>query len=537
MKNTAEQNKCVEIYAKKAPFKIEAVAGSGKTTTIRIMAESDSSRSALYLAFNKAAATEAGDKMPINTQCRTTHSIAYQAIITPNPLLRAKLSRPPYDRNNYVNAGGTVKEIANLANVKRTGGVNRLAIARLAKQAVSTFEASSVTLVDKAHVSHNELNILERKAAAFQEPFDRKKVLKAVVECARILWTKRIDQGSPVVMTHDTYLKLYQLSKPSLDYDVIFLDEAQDTSDCVIDIVMQTVERGTQIVCVGDTFQSIYGWRGAVNALAKIQTQSTPLSQSWRYGPAVAAVATHILDKAMIVKGSPHLDTVVGPVDTSKPYTMLFRTNTKLIQKGQELIREGHNIRMDVDVKGFVRLLDSMIALKFNDKKNVKHEDVLIHESWQELLDEAEVVNGELKLLSGLIERGNPDEVLASLRSYQPSNNPHVILSTAHKSKGMEYQQVILAEDFMDVFDKEGNFVEPPEMERNLLYVAATRAMGVLELNSTVEAIIDYRLANDDEMPIEDVLEREGFSTTSIEEKFDTVVRNQVRSLQQDMNH
>lgn len=530
MKNTAEQNTCIELYAAKKPFKVESVAGSGKTTTVKLMAESDMSRTALYLAFNKAAADEASEKMPSNTECRTTHSIAYRSIIgNPNSVLGSKLSRPAWNPKRYVNAGGTVKEIKNLAKVQDVPGANKLAIARVAKQTVACFEASASKTITQDHIPYAELKKLQDKAEKLETPFSEKQFINAVVDCAKMLWEARIDECSPVVMTHDTYLKLYQLSKPVLNYDVIFLDEAQDTSDCVIDIVMQQMDKGVQVVVVGDSYQQIYAWRGAVNALAKIDTKSTPLSQSWRYGPAVASVATYILNGAMQVKGSPHLDTKVGIVDTSKPYTQLFRTNIKLIQQGVKLIRQGVKVRMDVDIKGFVKMLESMLALKYGDMKAVKHEDVVIHATWEDLLEEAEVVKGELKLLSGLIERGNAHEVLDILADHSNARNPHVILSTAHKSKGMEYNQVILADDFMDAYDDDGKFVEPNDMERNLMYVAATRAQGVLQLNKTVEEIIAYRQKN---KCFDDPLN--GDYENDIEEIFDSVVRNEVSSLQND---
>ena len=484
---------CIKVSAGDSLYLTDNFIVTHNTTTVRIMAESDMERSALYLAFNKAAAAEAAEKMPMNTECRTTHSIAYRSIIGGDEAMRSKLSRPAWNPKKYVNAGGTVKEIKNLCKVKDVPGANKLAISRVAKQTVACFEASASKAITQDHIPHGETKKLKDKAKALNTAFSEKQFCEAVVRCAKVLWEARIDRSSPVVMTHDTYLKLYQLSGASLNYDVIFLDEAQDTSNCVIDIVMQQSERGTQVVAVGDTYQSIYEWRGAVNALAKIQTKSTPLSQSWRYGPEVATVATHILNAAMIVKGSPHLDTVVGTVDTTKPYTQLFRTNVKLIQQGVKLIRQGVKVRMDVDVKGFVKMLTSMMALKWGETKNVKHEDVVIHATWDDLLEEAEVVKGELKLLSGLIERGNAQEVLDILGDYTKANNPHVILSTAHKSKGMEYNQVILADDFMDVHDDEGNFIEPNDMERNLLYVAATRAQGVLQLNKTVIDIIEQR--------------------------------------------
>jgi len=486
-KPTNEQQVCIETFSKKKSFKVEAVAGSGKTSTVKLMAESDPSRKALYLAFNKAAAEEAASKMPSHVTCKTTHSIAYAAF---GAKYREKLSRP---RGGYTNVAGTVKEISRYFSVKNTPSLNKNAISRLSKLTVACFEASSDDRIGEKHIPFIELQMLSKKAEIKGDYFDKLAVITSVLKVAMQLWEARVDIYSPVLITHDTYLKMYQLSKPTLQYDVIFLDEAQDTSDCVIDIVMGQTGH-SQVVCVGDSFQAIYSWRGAVNALAKIKSQSTPLSQSFRYGPEVAKIATHILDGAMNVRGFDKIPTKVGLVDREKPYTHLFRTNVALIKEGVRLIKEGVDVRINANVNGFVRMLESMLALWLGNKKDVKHEDIVIHETWEDLVEEAGVVKGELKLLANLIKSGDHYMVLETLSSYNNPYNAHVTLTTAHKSKGMEYDQVLLSDDFPDVIDDKGIYTELNIMERNLLYVAATRAKVCLEVNKTVADIVVHRL-------------------------------------------
>ena len=63
------------------PLKIAAFAGTGKTSTLTFMAKSRTS-SGLYLAFNKAIATEAKQKFPKTVDCRTTHSLAYRSVVS-----------------------------------------------------------------------------------------------------------------------------------------------------------------------------------------------------------------------------------------------------------------------------------------------------------------------------------------------------------------------------------------------------------------------------------------------------------------------
>jgi hypothetical protein len=409
---------------------------------------------------------------------------------------REKLSRP---RGGYVNVAGTVSEIVKFFSVKSTGSLSKSGIARLAKLTVAAFESSAAPELGEQHISQSEMNLLAKKADSKGDFFDKQSVVTRVMKLANQLWEARIDLCSPVLITHDTYLKMYQLSKPVLRHDVIFLDEAQDTSDCVIDIVMGQTDH-SQVVCVGDSFQAIYGWRGAVNALAKIQTQSTPLSQSFRYGPKVAAVATAILDGAMQVRGFDKMPTEVGEVDRSKPYTMLFRTNGALIEEGMQLINQGVQVGIEVDTKGYVKKLESAAELFHNGySRKVKHEDIVIFEGgWSELLEEAELVKGELARIAKQVMSGEYRRTIAILGRYTKPKSPQVKLTTAHKSKGMEYDQVVLADDFPDVIDEDGEYHELGDMERNLIYVAATRAQVCLELNDTVRDIIEHRTAGDD---------------------------------------
>ncbi len=509
-KPTNQQTACVETYGKKESFKVEAVAGSGKTSTVELMANSDDTRSALYLAFNKASADEAGTKMPFHVICKTTHSIAYRIF---GVKYKDKLSRP---RSGYVNMAGTVGEITKFFNVKSSPTLTKNAISRLAKQTVSAFESSAAFDLTSKHVPMGDLNALKEKTESKAEVFDMDSAIKHVMKIAKLLWEGRVDLTSKVLITHDTYLKLYQLSKPVLEYDVIFLDEAQDTSDCVIDIVMRQTEHA-QVVCVGDSFQAIYGWRGAVNALGKIKSQSTPLSKSFRYGPKVAAVATAILNGAMIVEGFDKIPTEIGEVDRDMPYTMLFRTNAMLIAEGLSLIEQGVSVDIAVDTRDFIKKLDSAIELHKGNAWKAKHEDICVFDKWSDLLIEAEIMveveeedlgtgeiitklkrsqgngKGELGRIAMHIENGEAFDILRILRSYTRPKTPHVTLITAHRSKGMEYPQVVLANDFPKVTNEEGDFMEPNDMERNLLYVASTRAQGCLELNQTVEDIIAER--------------------------------------------
>ncbi|MDF5653196.1 3'-5' exonuclease, partial [Vibrio parahaemolyticus] len=66
-----------------------------------------------------------------------------------------------------------------------------------------------------------------------------------------------------------------------------------------------------------------------------------------------------------------------------------------------------------------------------------------------------------------------------------------ITVSTAHRCKGLEWDFVQLYDDFPDVLDPELDPMARDD-EINLLYVASTRAMRILALNSAVEMVIRY---------------------------------------------
>ena len=60
-----------------------------------------------------------------------------------------------------------------------------------------------------------------------------------------------------------------------------------------------------------------------------------------------------------------------------------------------------------------------------------------------------------------------------------------IILTTAHKAKGLEWNNVLMMDDFQDLV-YEDEYIDPSEIEPdefNLIYVTVTRAMSNLRLD------------------------------------------------------
>lgn len=485
MTPTTQQLYCITSTHAEAMVKIEACAGAGKTSTLVLIANSVIQES-IYMAFNKVTAMEAAAKFPAHVTCQTTHSLAFAVF---GHQLMNKLSRP---KGKYVNVAGTGSEIAKfykLCSVDIAGEVvaTANAIGVYVKRTVERFEQSADMQMHKGNVPQFDM---EKVIAA-----DRN-IVAYVLKAAQKLWKDRIDVNSIVLATHDTYLKQYQLSKPVLPFKVLYLDEAQDTTPCVLDIVMN--QKHMKIVLVGDRRQAIYGWRGANNAMQQVDCAVAPLSMSFRYGKGIANVATHVLGRDMIIDGREDLPSTIGynVVDKTKPYMYLFRTNAMLLDEAVRAIDSGEKVKVEVDVRDFVKILQSAQALFDGDMKNVKHERILPYAKWSGLVEEAKEIGGELKRLQGIVEAGRSEHIISVLEGYEAPPDALATYTTAHKAKGREADQVVLADDFPSHYGKDGEWIGLSEAEQNLLYVAVTRSQRVLEINNSVFEVLEkYRIA------------------------------------------
>ena len=484
MNPTEQQQKCIAAAVKHAVLKIEAGAGSGKTSTLKMVSENVPARS-LYVAFNKVTATDASEKFPSHVTCKTTHSIAYAKF---GRVLQDKLKRPS---GGYKNVAFTGTEIARFYKVGCI--IDSFGIIVTTENAVGLFVRLTVERFEQS---------ADKEISAKHLPkMDMEKTLKAdpkagdyVLRIANKLWKDRIDPTSVVMASHDTYLKQFQLSKPDLGYKVIYLDEAQDSTPCVLDIVMTQAKYGAKIILVGDRRQAIYGWRGAINAMERIEGHSEYLTKSFRFGQGVAEVANAVLMGKMTLTGREDMPSKIGSggtVDRTKPYMYLFRTNTGLLYSAVAAISKGEDIRLEIDVNDFIRMLQSAYALYQNDMPNVKHENILPYPTWKEYKEESQKIKGEMQRIVAIIDGGDYHRFVKTLENFQNPAHARIVYTTAHKAKGREHEQVILADDFPSHYDG-GEWIGLAETEQNLLYVAVTRAQHVLEINDSVREAQDY---------------------------------------------
>jgi superfamily I DNA/RNA helicase len=472
---TQEQLCIVETFKSTQVLKVNAVAGSGKTSTLLLLAD-EFKQPSLLLAFNKAIADEASKRFPAHVQCRTMNSVAYAEF---GRALQHKLN---LNKNPKLNTMRSIKNTIDWFKLQdydmATPAISARVIANLSREAVERFCHSSRLSISESDLYKKDFTELQKN-----HEFSSEHLKRAVVNLAKLIWRERINPISCSFCTHDTYVKLWSLSNPELNYDILYIDESQDINPCVLSVL----EKQTcKVVYVGDQYQSIYGFRGAINAMKNIQAPTLSLSQSWRYGEAIAGVAECILSKdSVTVKGNPCIKSILCDVPQEEHYTMIFRTNAELLNQAEQLIDSGVSVQIEINVKDFIRQVNSVIELKKGSKPF--HDNIARFGSFPELLEYAKE-SVEIQRLLNTAMRADVQEFLSKLESNNLCSNPSVILTTAHKSKGLEFDNVVVANDFKF---GENDLLSMPEQELNLLYVACTRAKKKLQLPCVLKMYYD----------------------------------------------
>ncbi|WP_457641237.1 3'-5' exonuclease [Persephonella sp.] len=482
MKPTEEQLAVINALRKANNIKIYAYAGAGKTTTLKMLTQTYSAYKFLYLAFNRSIATEAKQKFPFNTYIRTTHALALSMV-----------------KNDL--------KVENPKNLKVIDIIDLYDIGdySFAKLILDSFRMYCHSDKDKI----NEENIYsliasDKDVLASYQILKKiyKNVLTETTEKVQDLWNKMID--GYIHMTHDFYLKYFQLNidkyKYKMRWDVILLDEAQDTNDVTLDIFKKIpVEKK---VMVGDVYQKIYGFRGSVNAMEKWNADiQLWLSTTFRFHSRIAQQANQILKNFR--KESVLIKTVREPDNKIETVAFLSRTNSGLIEIADALIEKGKLFNTIRNAEDIFRLPLSVLGF-IEGYKGIKDKWLFRFDSIEELREFAEMVN-DIELKTAInIALAYKHRLYEIFDIVQGMNRlkANIFLSTAHTAKGLEWDRVIIWDNFPDFIDlfaekriesinhflrllsqNKKNALEIAE-EINLFYVAITRAKKELINNS-----------------------------------------------------
>jgi DNA helicase-2/ATP-dependent DNA helicase PcrA len=283
---------------------VNAVAGSGKTTTLVQAASLVPPGDLLFLAFNKAIVEELQRRLPATAQVQTLNSLGHRAL---GKHLDVRLQ---LDNHKYDDIAADL-----LKNEAIPGGEAFGETKRAVKQLVSFAQSTLANTDDES---------LAELADSFGVNIDIKGVWESTIyavvrECLRI----GEQEGTKGRISFDDQIWLPVLwgVKPAKAL-FTFVDECQDLSAAKLELALSAGHptKGRRLL-VGDPRQAIYGFAGAdAESFNKIveRTKATvlPLSVSYRCPISVVAAAKAIVPSIEYAQDAPTGH--VGAFDQSK---------------------------------------------------------------------------------------------------------------------------------------------------------------------------------------------------------------------------
>lgn len=449
---------------------VNALAGTGKTS---VTVEKDYylpaelRNDSVSVAFNSDIFKELEARVAIGVLAKTIHALGRAALVQAFPRLRPlsatnKRKYEGYIRAEFGNDRKTMVARENLAQM-----IDR------ARDYLAWTAEDMDPLFDQYEMESGHLTRAEFLAAA-------EKILNAGLRD-----TSTIDFGDMIAMPIYHNLELRR-------YSVVSVDEYQDLCPAQHELLDRSIKVGGIMFTVGDENQAIYLWRGADSdsisvGIARYKSTVYPLNCTYRCGRAIVASAQKYVP-GLVCPPNAHegsvseinIDKLIDEVNIGD--VILSRLNAPMLKICFALIRVG----IPANIQG----RDVAENLKFMIKRSgAETIDALLDwvEQWRVTETERrsrsrkpiEIVNDTAECFDTLCEgRYDIADVIQAIEDLFPNPktfpNRIVVLSTVHRAKGKEWKRVFMMRDTF--FLKRGN----PREEKNLAYVAETRAMNEL---------------------------------------------------------
>ncbi|MEP2668804.1 MAG: UvrD-helicase domain-containing protein [Cyclobacteriaceae bacterium] len=473
-----EQN---EILSCDGDLKVNATAGSGKTTTLALKAKLVEDDPVLILTFNKAAKYEVENKCREfsvnNVTAEHVHSLAY---------------RNTFGKKKVKIGDLQVQEIIAFLGIREVQGspVNSVFLI-----------ANYIILIVKYFCSSLHVHVTDLTPDDFKElvidNFFFKNFEKLISYADRIF---EAIQDQQLAMPHDAYLKMYWAKGHQLPYGHIYFDEIQDASPVMLDLMLR--QNCTKVI-VGDEHQQIYSFRYSDTNLKNLDFDEYALSTSFRFGNSIALAATDLL-KLKERFGIPcEINEVKGfevPSVINGYTAVIARTNLGLFNSAIKLINQNSdfmkNIYFEGDLNHYNRSdsgvsISDVYHLYKGERSAIVNTMLKSIQTFDRAKEYAlQTSDYSLQMLCSMIETYK-DELPRLINELKKrvgrtkKEESNLIFTTAHKAKGMEYDEVYICDDFMTIKNMESAANEARtgiariREELNLIYVSLTRSKGV----------------------------------------------------------
>ena len=476
--------------------------GTGKTTTLlnkvdNYLKETDPDRIG-YFAFTQKAAYEARDRAMKQFNYteddlpyfRTLHSLAFQKL----GLKKDQVMQPRHYKDLGKKLGFPVAYAEHQEDHGFfTSDSEYLQIINLAKLRNITLDQQYDLQEHTQDLERDKLTIIANELARYKKEYG--------------------------LVDFNDMISEFIKSDKSPNFDVVFIDEAQDLSRMQWDMTKTIWDKTQDTFIAGDDDQAIFKWAGAdVNAFIALQDQmiNLPLIQSHRIPMKVHNLAMGIINrirkridknwKPKTNEGSLHRHFDVDSVDMSKgEWLVLARTKYMLKEVEDTLYRKGLYYE-----NRYKRNYEKDLQDAATDWEHLRQGQLLSFKQIEKISKymgpshwEKEKIKGMTKGSFYGIDQLTKDyglktkkvwyeslndagtrriEYLRKMRANgeQLNKKPRIELSTIHAAKGGESQNVVLLTDLtkttMETYERNA------DDENRLFYVGATRTKENLHI-------------------------------------------------------
>ncbi|KII79255.1 UvrD-helicase domain-containing protein [Vibrio renipiscarius] len=451
-------------------LQVDAFAGTGKSTTSRMVVNELGHETCLYTAFLSKNIVDAKEKI-------TPNAVSQDGLAVRHALKDSRFE----DIFTYTPRGGapvySMRDVLGFETRLDIGTkkIRQHGVAKLINDTVYNYCSSSDNSFHEYFVPNHVL-----------DPVVRSQIHNWAMKYWEYLMSGRATKEHSVSFSH---LMKYWALTPSITipdkYQSIIIDEAQDINGAFYRVMLNHADR--RLIIIGDKYQELFRWRGAINSMDKFDKTSYPLEESYRFGTEIAECANNILSKHEFAPknkliGQQDIDSKVvfyeeGDLLPNHNGAILTRTRSCVINIADNELRYGNKIHVKTEFGPLEFLLKDMLHFAKGETDEVEHPYLLrcgsIHFLENELKDNPDAdIYFAFKLYQKY--KDNVLDVIGNIRKNSvPEDEAMKIISTTHSIKGQEWDYIIIAPDYAYTLDKKNIDISS---ELSVLYVALTRA-------------------------------------------------------------
>lgn len=482
---------------------ISAVAGSGKTTTIVELLDLILDKNVLFLAFNKEIQEVIFKKV-------TAKNLSNVAVKTCHAFGLSQL-RNAFGRNiKDIDANKYSKLLRRLIAYAKSGDVSGLKEYSFSAEILSKAKFSFVLdeKIDEMEFVNRVKKLSDLvRANLVSDLIELNAVAeKHEIECVGNECQFALDLvaiASEYIRYIDysdmIFLPLHKGVKIDT-FDVVVIDECQDLNNAQRTLMLKASAKG-RFIAVGDKAQAIYGFAGAdTESFNKLMnsdnTINLPLSYCYRCGSNIIDLAKQYMPSIIahsstgegVVNNNAKLEDInEGDMVLCRNTAPLVKLCMKYLQVGKKAVIKGQDI-----AKGIIKTIEntfkvssievlevleqekSILLQSIMQKNKCTQTDAEENSVYVAFLDRCMVVS----YLAEMCQTAS-DMVGMLQRIFSDDNTTGIQLSTIHRSKGLEADNVfIVCRELMP--SKYAKQEWQMEQENNLTYVAYTRAKKLL---------------------------------------------------------